>query len=219
MSINIFIKNKTAKGCKIFYSETETDWRKEDKYKYLDKLESTKEIKWKVLSPDANHNWITEGLQEEFYGFVPIGIKKEKHDIGVKSVFNEFALGISTNKDSWVYNFNKKNLEKNCESFIEVFNSDLDKWKRLGKSKDLFSVITNDEKKIKYSSLLLDKFKRQNYISHDSSKIRVSQYRPFTKTHLYFDKTLIDAPTLQSRFFPNEKSEKENIVIWVKVGK
>ena len=42
--------------------------------------------------------------------------------------FHSYALGVSTNKDSWLYNARKDDLEGNVALFSEVFNAELDRW-------------------------------------------------------------------------------------------
>jgi len=83
--------------------------------------------------------------------------------------------------------------------------------------------VTTDETQIKYSSLLLDKFQRKNkfdqavYLEEDKNNIRDSLYRPFSRQYLYFDKNLIDAPTLQPYFFPTAEIQQENKIIAITV--
>ncbi|MCG9131304.1 DNA helicase, partial [Candidatus Poribacteria bacterium] len=47
------------------------------------------------------------------------------------------------------------------------------------------------------------------------SKMRQTIYRPFTKTELFFDKILIDRPSLSAFIFPTPETESENRVICV----
>jgi len=218
ISITFLIKSRKFSDYKIFYSEV--DWRatRQEKFKLIQEANSIQQLQWRELQPDHKHTWLTESLQPEFKSFIPIGSKKTK-SLKVKdshlfdTIFHIYALGVSTNRDNWLYNLNQEELTTNVTSFCEVYNADLDSWKRSGKPKDPLTIVTTDEQKIKWSSLLLDKFKRDNYAHFDADKIRTSMYRPFSKRFLYFDKLLIDAPTLQSSFFPNNATENENRVI------
>jgi predicted helicase len=164
--------------------------------------------------------WLTEGLQSDSADLLPIGSKVTKalsrlSADQARTIFHSYALGVSTNKDSWLYNARKDDLERNVIAFCDVFNAELDRWKRAGRPKNVLAFVTNDVKRIKWSSLLIDKFTRERYAAFDAGKVRLSLYRPFTKEFLYFDKLLIDAPTLQEQFFPTPSQEKENISIYV----
>jgi predicted helicase len=215
VSINLLVKKKDTKSTDIFYASVGEDWRKEAKYRYLDEKQQVSQVEWQIIAPDKKHTWLTEGLHSEFDEFIPLGSKEAKthKKANVETIFSTYALGIVTNKDAWLYNFNQKSLANNVVLFCETYNGELDRWNIAEKSQEIRAFLTNDETKIKWSSLLIDKFKRGNYAEFDAAKIRCSLYRPFTKRFLYFDKLLIDASTLQKYFFPTINFETENRVI------
>ena len=43
-------------------------------------------IDWQELTPDARHTWLTEGLQDDFETFLPMGSKEAKTGEG-KAIF------------------------------------------------------------------------------------------------------------------------------------
>ena len=56
---------------KIFYARVDEFWRKEEKYAFLDEKQHRGNIEWQEITPDAKHNWLTEGLRDEFDHLVP----------------------------------------------------------------------------------------------------------------------------------------------------
>jgi predicted helicase len=71
VSINLFVRRGNSdytKGrrCAIYYHAVGQDWRKEEKYDFLDQKGSIKGVKWKKLKPDDKGNWITNDSDEEF---------------------------------------------------------------------------------------------------------------------------------------------------------
>ena len=50
-------------------------------------------------------------------------------------------------------------------------------------------------------------------------KVRTSLYRPFTKSNLYFDRIMTERVSVFPSIFPTPEAEKENQVIWLKIGK
>lgn len=218
VSISILIRkqNEDAGGSgKIYYAKTDEFWRKEQKYVYLDNHRDTTEIKWRELKPNRRNDWKTRDLQDDFFDFLPIGSKEAKKSLRsqVKALFHMYSLGVSTNKDYWVYNDTQGELVDKVQLICSTYNSDLDRWIRANSSEEVRSFLTQDESKIKYSSLLIDKFKRGLSAEFDTANVRVAAYRPFKKRFLYFDKLLIDAPTRQLSFFPTELTEAENRAI------
>ncbi|MBN1219459.1 MAG: N-6 DNA methylase [Anaerolineae bacterium] len=216
VSINIFVKKSGSQSKpKIYYADINTFWRKEQKYEFLDQKKYIGNIGWEEIQPNKRYDWLNENIDEGFERLLPIGIKgaKTEKTHSAQAVFHTYALGISTNKDTWLYNYDDTTLTQKVSFFCETYNMELDRWVRAGQPKNVRDFLIKDEKRIKWSSLLLDKFKRVNYAKFDVKQVRGVEYRPYSKQFLYFDKLLIDAPTLQLSFFPNAHAETENRII------
>ena len=100
---------------KILYHAVPGDWRKEQKYAFLEKAGSVAGVKWQKLEPDDRGNWITNDTDEEFEGFLPIGSKEAKAGTSVPTIFRTYSLGVSTNRDAVVFDFDAKRLAKRVE--------------------------------------------------------------------------------------------------------
>jgi predicted helicase len=220
VSINIFVKTQRQNNiekAEIFYFATDEFWRKEEKYKFLNEHKTIYEIDWQKITPDTKYNWLTEGMKVEFDNFISIGNKEAKNDksltIEPKVIFRAYSLGVSTNRDDVVYDFNKNHLGERIKLLVENFNQEIDRLVRSKNIEDIDSFVNYE--KIKWSEHLKNELKRKHYVEFDFSKIKQSMYRPFTRLHLYFDKTFNDRPALFSSIFPNYEAEKENKVIGV----
>lgn len=51
---------------KIYYARLDEFWRKEQKYQFLEEKQHLCNIEWQEITPDAKHNWLTEGIHDEF---------------------------------------------------------------------------------------------------------------------------------------------------------
>ena len=49
------------------------------------------------------------------------------------TIFRTYSLGVSTNRDSVVYDFDAKKLAKQVEQFADDYNAELQRWKRKAK--------------------------------------------------------------------------------------
>ena len=81
VSINFLVRRKSPtaeRQAVIRYARVDEDWRKEQKYDYLDERQHLGNVDWTEIQPDAKHNWLTAGLQEEFETFLPLGSKEAK---------------------------------------------------------------------------------------------------------------------------------------------
>ena len=220
VSINFFVKksNQPETHTKIFYARVDEFWRKEDKYRYLDSKEYYQNIEWKPITPDRRYIWLTEGLHAEFETFIPMGTREAKAAKGEVDdvIFKTYSNGVKTNRDAWACNFNLNALTENMERMIDFYNEQVLQWERREEGDtNVDDFVVSDDKKIKWSSSLKQKLKRRQISEFSEAKIRWSFYRPFTKTNLYFDRTIIDRPGGVPSIFPTPETEAENRVICV----
>ena len=226
VSINLFIKrsatNTNLKSAEIFYARVDGFWRKEEKFHYLNSNQHHQNIEWQQITPDNHYTWLTEGLHAEFDTFIPIGTKKAKaqKSAAVDVIFGTYSNGVKTNRDAWVYNFNRNALAENIQEMIGTYNAEMDRWKRReNQNINVSDFVIYDDTKIKWDMVLRQDLQRGKSAKYTTNKIRTSLYRPFTKSNLFFDRILNNSIYLIPYFFPTPEIEKENRVIWLKVGK
>ncbi|MBI5772458.1 MAG: N-6 DNA methylase [Verrucomicrobia bacterium] len=215
VSINLFVRRaKTdyskSRGATIRYHAVGADWRKEEKYAFLEKSGSVAGVKWKKLTPDKKGNWITNDTDEEFDTLLPIGSREAKAGTSVPTIFRTYSLGVSTNRDAVAYDFDAKRLAKRVEQFAEDYNAELHRWQKKGRPADVDNFVSYE--KIKWSRDLKLKLEREIEISIAAKHICEAIYRPFTKLKLYGENPVVDREgTIQ--FFRAKKSLQENRVI------
>ena len=220
VSINFFIKkNDSANSpAKIFYARVDEFWRKEEKYRYLDSKEHYRNIEWKPITPDKRYTWLTEGLDAAFDTFIPIGSKEAKagKDEAIDVIFKTYSLGVVTSRDTWAYNFNRNALAENMKRMIETYNEQVFKWKRrANRDTNVDDFVISDNKKIKWTDRLKWELKSGKTVNFSQAKMRVSLYRPFAKSNLYFDRLMNQRVYVFPSIFPTPETEMENRVICV----
>ncbi len=218
VSINFFLKRRDGANAEaeIFYARLDEFWRKEDKYRYLDSKKHYRSIEWQPITPDRRYTWLTEGLHAEFETFIPMGTKEAKAAKGeaVDVIFKTYSLGVSTNRDAWVCNFDQSTLIENMSRMIDTYNEQLLKWERRDElDTNVDDFVDSDDTKIKWSYMLKQKLKARRITAFSDEKVRKSQYRPFTQSNLYFDRIMNDAASMFPYIFPTPDTEIENRVI------
>lgn len=103
------------------------------------------------------------------------------------SPFYKNAIGINTNRDSWLYGYGKNKVEENVSSMINYYSMNM------GKNVD-YESIANNSQYIKWSAKLKNLYNNHQDIQFDKSNIIQSFYRPFTKKWIYYDKNLVERP-------------------------
>ena len=221
VSINLLIKNKenASEKPKIFYYRTDDLWNRKQKFEFLNERQQTGNIEWKSIQPDSRHTWLTEGLHAEFDTFLPIGTKETKaqKSAAVDVIFKTYSLGVSTNRDAWVYNANVSALTEHIQRTMEFYNPQVLKW-LVTPEKSIVNIdnfVAYDNTKISWSSSLKQKLKRGQMAEFLETNLRNSLYRPFTKSNLYFDRMVNDRVGEFPSIFPVSETEVENRVICV----
>ena len=220
VSINFFIKkaDNTNSQMQIFYACVDKFWRKEDKYNHLNSNLHYQNVEWEQMTPDKRNTWLTEGLHAEFDTFIPMGNKEMKAAKGAAMgvIFKTYSLGVSTNRDAWVYNFNRNVLTENISKMIQTYNAEVARWgQRTDQNANLDDFVVSADEKIKWSRNLKRELKRNKIAEYAEHKVRNSLYRPFTKSNLFFDSTMNDEVSHFPSTFPTSETAIENRVICV----
>jgi predicted helicase len=221
VSINLFVrlpgksakKQATQRRALVRHQAVPTDWRKEQKYVFLETRASITKVRWRQLEPDEKGNWLTNDTDEQWDQFLPIACRTTKAEKAPVVVFHSYSLGASTNRDGVVYGFDRECLAKRVEEFTEDYNAEL---RRL-QAKDVVSDIDDfvSYEKVKWSETLKRHLLEGREATFAAKRIRQSLYRPFTKMKLYYDPQFVDRPGAFDKFLPTPKSEKENLILLV----
>ena len=201
---------------KIYYARVDEFWRKEEKYAYLDEKQHRGNIEWQEIQPDAKHNWLTEGMHEEFENFLPIGSKESKasrREI-VKSLFKVYSRGVCSNNDAYVYNFDADAEKQTAEKMVENYNLQLDRWNRMGQPDEIEEFLEVDEHVLKWIRNTKRSLLRGKEAEFDSAKVRQVLYRPFCKQFYYYDRVFSEDIYQLPGLFPLDAGG-DNLAIWL----
>ncbi len=185
------------------------------------------------IIPNKQYQWL-EQVENDWQNLIPLISKDCKNNkIGADAIFTLYSLGVSTNRDKWVYDLNKKNLIKKVKKFIEIYHQELAKNKaeiirinKLKKSKEgkkdegrglTTYYLENKQWEyslsgiIKLSATLKSFLKRKQKLKIDKSCIKEALYRPFCKKYIYYSYGMNDRPALFNKIFPNQNI-KERVI-------
>ena len=226
VSINLFVKTNRPQSetTRIFYYRTDEFWNKKQKFDFLNEHKNVGSIEWQTIQPDKRYTWLTEGLHEEFENFIPMGSKEAKaakdEDKEGEGIFTLYSLGVTTNRDPLTYSFDLTSLQERVSTFIEIYNSTVDRLKRLILRDENFvvpieSFIDTNDPRIKWTRRVKASLKKLTLSNYEDSHFRSSLYRPFCKKYLYFDHLWNEMRYQQYRVFPTSETEAENRAICV----
>ncbi len=218
ISITLLVKNPSIKTEKaiIHYHDIGDYLNREEKLAIVQKFRSigNNQMNWKQLETNEQGDW-TNQRNDLFNTLIPIEPIK-KFDSKTTTFFTCYAIGVATNRDAWVYNFSKKEIETNMIRMIYFYNEQRMAFSESKGNNPKLVVdkfIDTNPKKISWTVNLKKDLEREKPHNYSSNDIITSSYRPFCKEFLYFDKPFIERPGLNSLFFNNEKID--NLVICV----
>ncbi len=204
VAILILVKTADHGGTsRIHYRDIGDYLTREQKLDTLEKGDLAT-VDWQTVTPNAHGDWINQ-RSAQFGKYTPIG---DKDDPG-RSIFASYPAGLKTNRDSWVYNFSGAQVEANMRRMLASYNEQRTAFSDYclrssikDRSNHVQSFLDSDNEKVSWSSTLINRLARNQEITHSSTVLRKSVYRPFTRQVLYFDTRVLDRPGSAPGLFP-----------------
>jgi predicted helicase len=200
----------------IFHARVDEFWRRGQKFAYLEEKGHVGNIAWQELQSDAKHNWLTEGIRDEFEGFVPVGNKQSKVAISSNAIFKTYSSGVMSGRDAVVYSFDADQLSRRIAQFCDDYNAEVGRYQQRGKPKNLDDFLKND--RIKWSRNLKRDLVNLKFNHFDLSNLREACYRPFTKKYLYLGEMIVDELGKNKQFFPSLSKDENSAVCISGIG-
>ena len=181
VSIGFFVREKAKLGeCGIHYARREDAELAVDKLAYLREARID-EIAFEDIRPDKKNNWLNQS-KTDFPSLMPLADNQTKHSKTAgeeQAVFGLHSLGVSTNRDEWVYDFDVHSLRQKVLYFSDTYCELINQGN------------TSFPPTIKWSSSLRERFLREDRIFYNDANRIESLYRPFT-TKQYFAEPLMN---------------------------
>ena len=220
VAISLLVKNpKAAAQGRIRFHDIGDYLTKEEKLAIISRFGSVGGIEeargWQDIIPDEHGDWLKQ-RDGRFGAFFALGDKKGAEP----KLFDNFSLGVVTNRDAWAYNFGATELTDNMRAMIGFYEAERQRFDTAHPQADrkqrdaaLDGFIDTDPKKISWTRTLKQELVKNKALAFSSDRRVVSLYRPFTFQWLYYDRTLNEQVYQMPRIFPDGAAE--NLVICV----
>jgi predicted helicase len=198
VSISFMVKRSKNYGCRIHYARRPQRETKEEKLSVLQNTRLSSVAMDKIF-PDRHHDWISQS-KNDFAALLPIADQATK-SVRVagqeRAIFRVYSLGISTNRDEWLYDLDCIHLQRKVQYFVDQYDN-------------IPSNVEEFPNMIKWSETLKRRKRVAQREHFTLSFIRRANYRPFCTFWLYQSPLLIDRPGLVDTLFP---STADNLAI------
>lgn len=215
ISITLLIKHPdNFEKAKIYYHDIGDYLSQKEKLEIISNFKSINKIDWKILKPNEHGDWINQ-RNDIFETFIQSQPSK-KFDTKSQSFFVLNSLGLNSNRDVWVYNSNKTEINSNIQRMIVNYNNEVLKYqKELEKNKDVKvkDFIDKNPKNISWSSSLIPHVAKGNKISFEKDSFVKAMYRPFFKQYLYNGEKVIHRRGQTEMIFPDSLNSNFTITV------
>lgn len=180
VAISILVKDGSNQH-DIHYHDIGDYLSQKDKLKIIEEFSDVSGIDWQTIKPDENNDWLNQ-RDPNYQNYSSIFGDE-------KSVFYTTTLGVTTNRDAWVYNFGKEHLIENVCRLIHNYTQNIRNLAKIAQEERTGNLNRNSNE-INWTRKLERFAKQLKEISFDEKHLRLAMYRPFVKKWLYHDKYL-----------------------------
>ena len=185
VAVTILVKDPMHEGpARIHYTDIGDYLTREEKLAKVASAERATGLEHIThLVPNAHGDWLNQ-RRDDFDTFLALG-----------DTFGRFGRGTETARDAWVYNFDAEKLASNVERHIETYD--------LALRGELEAPLLNDSARISWSRAMRSDLARGREIRFHTEARQPALYRPFTKTHVYFERAMVNVVGVGPSAFPS----------------
>ncbi|WP_291842944.1 type ISP restriction/modification enzyme [Bradyrhizobium sp.] len=205
IAITFLVKKRQSAGrnCSIGYIHPcDIRAKRSEKFAYL---ESTpfEQIQFENIQADSRSGWINQ-TDNDFDTLLPTTnpeTKSARSPSQERAIFRLVSNGVKTQRDDWVYDVRRDDLEKKVKFLIKTYEAS-----RRNPANVAHADIKWDRELQKYLSASIAK-------QYEADSICVAEYRPFHSEYFYRDKHFNGMSYLNAQVWP--KGNVKNIAITV----
>ncbi len=208
IAIALLVRNPNAEeNGALRYRDVGDYFTREQKLAVLKKFESAGGVPWDELVPNDDGDWINQ-RNEEFEAFTLLG-SKDKTDTRRLRLLDTYSAGLKTNRDAWVYNFSRAEVERNVARMVEFYNRQVN----LAESQHGSFKADLEPTSMSWNRADLSRLTRGQRLSFAPDTVHASTYRPFQSQQIAFDRKLNDMIYQLDRYFPTRLAQNYGFYI------
>ena len=212
VAIGFFVRDKSKLGrCGIHYGHREDAEVAADKLAYLRET-NIADIAFEDIAPDGNANWLNQS-DSDFANLMPLADRQTKLAKSVddeQAVFGLYSVGISTNRDEWVYDFAEKGISDKVLFFCRTYRGEM---QRLETEKPTTTSIGGwVDRSIKWTTELEQHLVNGDALSFSERHIVSGLYRPYVSKQCYYAPIITHRRYQMPQIFPHELDIENKVI-------
>ena len=207
VAIYFLVRRKGLDGFRVFYNAVDDYAKAFDKIAYVNG-NMIDALEFAEITPDAKSNWLDQS-DSDFEELIPLAnreTKLAKTLVNEQAVFGLYSMGVVTNRDDWVYDFDQSGLGNKVRAFINEYEES--RALHGGREVDDAELGTT----IKWTRDLKRQLRLDSPNLFERENVRRTLFRPFVSKHLYFNQSLNEMQYQLPEVFPKGAAD-ENLAI------
>lgn len=184
VAVSILVKDGSDQH-QLHYHDIGDYLSQKEKLAIIENAADISAIDWQTITPDDNNDWLNQ-REPNYQKYASMAGDEN-------AVFLQNLIGVSTNRDNWVYGFSDSCVLQNSKKLIDNYNVELGRLLDVD-VEDRRSLLNRNDDFIKWSAKLEDSILKSKNLRFEKNHIIKSLYRPFTKKALYYDNDVIERP-------------------------
>jgi len=195
IAISFMVRKASARGCIIHYAAA-PDYAKLDAKQAFVAGKHLPNIQFEIVKPDAKGNWVGHS-ETDWDDLLPIASQtaRKAKEAQARTIFKTYALGVSTNRDDWLYSLDKRDLVAKVKALIAAYDA-------------VPPTATEYPDTLKWSRNLKRRLRQGRREKFNARLLRRANYRPFTLRWLYQSNLFVDEMGGLEVLFPVGKANE-----------
>lgn len=212
IAVIFLVKDPAHEGPAVLHYRDIGDYlSREDKLRIVEESQIDT-LEWETITPNTQGDWINQ-RDPSYESWQPIGASQID-----SPVFTSTTLGVTTNRDAWVYNFSLPKLRDSAQRLVETYNEERERVHRtraadLKAGAKVRDLVTSDETRIKWTRDLYKSLEKNRVITYDAGATYCGLYRPFCKQWLNASDGIIYLPAVLRRYFPTAAHDNLGMIV------
>ena len=207
VAIYFLVRRQDPAWFTVFYNAVDDYAKAPAKIEYI-QGKTLDDFEFSEFIPGTNGLWIHQP-NGDFANLMPLANRETKLAKSVseeQAVFGLYSMGVATNRDEWVYDFDESHLSRKVRALIDSYEQTRGEYggKEFYDSHLGTEIKWTRDLKRQLSLNLPNQFKKTN--------IRGTMFRPYVHKYLYFSQNLNEMQYQLPSVFPGVSSD-ENIAI------
>ena len=206
VAVYFLVRRKDVDGFKVFYNAVNDYAKASEKIDYV-KDSALDGLQFAEIVADEKANWLNQS-NGDFEQLLPLAnreTKLAKTTADEQAVFGLYSLGIATNRDDWVYDFDIDTLAAKGMYFSRVYREGRKRFE--SETPDRSSLGNWVNRSIKWTTELEAHLLKGDAIHFSEINMTRAMYRPFVVKHCYYAPIVTHRRYQMPQIFPHHRTD------------